>query len=299
MVMTSPSPRRMPEAPRHYIGRFAPSPTGPLHLGSLVSAVASYLDARAHNGRWLLRIEDLDPPREQAGAADAIIHSLHAHRLIWDGDILWQSQRHAHYRAALDDLLAQGDAFHCSCSRAQLRDFGGIHAGACVAELIPGDTAIRLRVGEQVMHFNDRLLGPQQQDLRRDGDFVLRRRDGYFAYQLAVVVDDADQGITDIVRGSDLLESTGRQRYLQQRLGLPGQRYLHIPVLTDDSGSKLSKQSFAPAIDDRQPERNLRLALNYLKQPVPPEGLSLDDLLGWASRAWNIDHLPRSLSIPA
>lgn len=292
----------MSEILRHrhdtYIGRFAPSPTGPLHLGSLVSAVASYLDARAQQGQWLLRIEDLDPPREQPGAADAIIRSLKAHHLYWDGDIIWQSQRHHLYQQALDTLLAQGDAFRCSCSRAQLRAIGGIHSGHCVTPLKPDDAAIRLRVNDHVEQFDDRLLGSQRQDLATDGDFVLRRRDGLYAYQLAVVVDDADQHITDIVRGSDLLDSTGRQRYLQQCLGMPSQRYLHIPVLNGADGCKLSKQSFAPAIDNLQPQRNLRLALSYLNQPAPPESLDLDALLAWSSRHWQVERLPHSLSIP-
>ena len=292
----------MSEILRHrhdtYIGRFAPSPTGPLHLGSLVSAVASYLDARAQNGQWLLRIEDLDPPREQPGAADAIIRSLKAHHLYWDGDIVWQSQRHHLYQQALDTLLTQGDAFRCSCSRAQLRAIGGTHSGHCVTKLVPGDAAIRLRVNDHVEQFDDRLLGSQRQDLATDGDFVLRRRDGLYAYQLAVVIDDADQHITDIVRGSDLLDSTGRQRYLQQCLGMPSQRYLHIPVLTGADGCKLSKQSFAPAIDNLQPEANLRQALRYLRQPAPPAGLPLDALLAWSSRHWQLESVPRTLSMP-
>lgn len=292
----------MSKAQRHqnstYIGRFAPSPTGPLHLGSLVSAVASYLDARSQQGQWLLRIEDLDPPREQPGAAEAIIRSLKAHYLHWDGEIVWQSQRHHLYQQALDTLLAQGDAFRCSCSRAQLRANGGIHSGQCVTELVPDDAAIRLRVNHHVELFDDRLLGPQQQGLAEEGDFVLRRRDGLYAYQLAVVIDDADQHITDIVRGSDLLDSTGRQRFLQQCLGLPEQRYLHIPVLTGADGCKLSKQSFAPAIDNLQPEANLRQALRYLRQPAPPADLPVDALLAWSSRHWQLESLPRTLSMP-
>lgn len=277
----------------NYIGRFAPSPTGPLHLGSLCTALGSYLDARANNGRWLLRIENIDPPREQPGAAEAIIRSLQAHQLNWDGDILWQSERSEAYGEALTQLLAQHSAFYCSCSRAQLRESGGVHRGACVAPLNPDDAAIRLQVPDADMTFHDRLLGSITQNPGNEGDVVLRRRDRLFAYQLAVVVDDSWQGITDIVRGHDLISSSGWQLLLQQALGYPRPRYLHLPLLVDEHGDKLSKRSYAPPLDDLQPEYNIRRVLNYLRQPPPPPGLALSDLLSWSVSHYLPERIPR------
>ncbi len=284
----------MPTTPAPYVGRFAPSPTGPLHLGSLCSALASYLDARAHDGRWLLRIENLDPPREQPGADRAIIQSLRAHRLLWDGDIVWQSQRLDAYQQALTQLLEHGQAFYCSCSRAQLANRGGLHRGGCVAALQKHDAAVRLQVGEQRYLIRDRLLGEQIQTPASGGDVVLRRRDGLFAYQLAVVVDDAASGVSDIVRGSDLLDSTAWQLLLQESLGYPQPRYLHLPLLTDSRGDKLSKRSHAPALDDSRAESNIRTALNYLGQTEPPPMRDLDALLRWATAHWRVSAIPNA-----
>lgn len=276
-----------------YVGRFAPSPTGPLHLGSLCSALASYLDARAHRGRWLLRIENLDPPREQPGADRAIIEALQAHQLIWDGEIIWQSERLGAYQEALDTLLDGGHAFLCSCSRAQLAQHRGIHLGPCVAPLTPNDAAARLRVGTQRYCIDDRLLGPQYQSVERGGDVVLKRRDGLFAYQLAVVVDDAASGISDIVRGSDLFDSTAWQLLLGERLGYPRPRYLHLPLLADNSGDKLSKRSYAPAIDNTRAADNIRQVLNYLGQAKPPPSCNLTELLAWATKHWQPQAIPQ------
>lgn len=285
----------MPATPQaSYIGRFAPSPTGPLHLGSLCTALASYLDAHAHGGQWLLRIENLDPPREQPGADHLIIQSLRAHGLHWHGNILWQSERHAAYAAALQQLLEQGDAFYCSCSRAQLAEHGGIHRGECVAALKAGDAAVRLRARPGDYHIPDRHLGTQHCSPATGGDVVLRRRDGLFAYQLAVVVDDAFSGITDIVRGSDLLDSTAWQWQLQSCLGYEHPRYLHLPLLVDSGGDKLSKRSYAPPLDNRRAEQNLRQALRYLGQPAPPPDLDVDSLLRWSTAHWRLDDLPHT-----
>ncbi len=281
-----------------YVGRFAPSPTGTLHLGSLIAAVASYLDAKAVGGRWLLRIEDLDPPREVAGSAEAIIASLLAHGLHWDGEILWQSERTARYEAALAQLAGRGQVFHCNCSRARLAELGGRYDGHC-RRRPPGAMdacAIRLIADDVTIAFEDALQGPQRQRMNRDvGDFVIRRRDGIFAYQLAVVVDDADQGITHIVRGADLLQSTARQIYLQGLLQLPSPQYAHIPLLANKLGQKLSKQNLAPPLDDRHPGGNLRAALAFLGQPAPPSDITQPgELLSWATQCWQLTAVPRS-----
>lgn len=247
-----------------YIGRFAPSPTGPLHFGSLVAALASYLDARCHEGgRWLVRIEDVDEPRTVPGAADSILRCLEAYGMEWDGPVVYQSRRKDLYRAALAALGSH--AFPCGCSRVP-----GIYPGTCRNGLPPGKAARawRLRVDDAVISFVDRVRGPQTDVLAETtGDFVLLRADGYFAYQLAVVVDDADQGVTDVVRGEDLLDSTGRQILLQRLLGYPTPRYAHIPVVRDASGEKLSKQTLAPPVDERGDEATLREALAFLRVP--------------------------------
>jgi glutamyl-Q tRNA(Asp) synthetase len=269
-------------------GRFAPSPSGPLHFGSLVAALASWLDARAATSRWLLRIEDLDQPRVQPGAADEILRSLDRLGLYWDGEVTFQSRRVALYEQALARLR---DTYLCGCSRREIADSAvslaadgaQVYPGTCRAGMPAGKTAraLRVRVAGTVS-FDDRVQGSVKQDLEREvGDFVLRRADGQFAYQLAVVVDDADQGVTDVVRGADLLESTPRQIYLQRRLGFPTPRYLHVPVAIDASGDKLSKHTGARPID----RRDLRRALRFLGQP-PSETLQE------AVSAWNPALIP-------
>ncbi|MFZ6708114.1 tRNA glutamyl-Q(34) synthetase GluQRS [Undibacterium sp. TC9W] len=241
-----------------YIGRFAPSPTGPLHMGSLVAAMASYLDAKAHDGLWLLRMEDLDFDRNVKGADQHIINSLQRSGMVWDGDITWQSQRQPLYEAALQKL--GNNLYPCACSRKEIADSrlrlgdaaSQIYPGTCRHGLAAGKTARawRLRVPDQLYRFEDRLAGTQQQNLATEvGDFVLKRADGFWAYQLAVVVDDAAQGITHVVRGADLIDSTARQIYLQELLGLPTPHYLHVPVVTNADGEKLSKQTGALAFD--------------------------------------------------
>ena len=250
-----------------YIGRFAPSPTGPLHIGSLVAAMASYLDAKAHQGQWLVRIEDVDGDRNVDGADQHILASLLRCGMQWDGEVSWQSRRSDLYEAAVRQL---GDhVYPCGCSRREIADSQTrltgrqaqalIYPGTCRHGLAPGKSAraLRLKVPQEphcVMRFTDRWAGPYSQDLTDEvGDFVIRRADGYWAYQLAVVVDDGAQGITDIVRGADLLDSTPRQLYLQQLLGLPQPSYLHVPVVVNDVGDKLSKQTGAQAFDNGSP----------------------------------------------
>jgi glutamyl-Q tRNA(Asp) synthetase len=273
-----------------YVGRFAPSPTGPLHFGSLVAALASWLDARAARGRWLVRIEDLDAPRTQPGAADSILRTLEALGLNWDGPVLHQSNRAPVYQRALARLEKQ--TYWCGCTRREIADSSlglaadgaQIYPGTCRSGLAAGKSprALRLRTTPEVISFVDRVQGPQQQNLERDiGDFVLLRADGQFAYQLAVVVDDAEQGVTDVVRGADLLDSTPRQIFLQRLLGYPTPRFLHVPAAVDAAGEKLSKQTGASAVG----KEALRRALAFLGQPETGD-------LAEAVRNWNPARVP-------
>ena len=297
--------RAMPDT--RYTGRFAPSPTGPLHFGSLVAALGSYLDARAQDGRWLVRMEDLDPPREMPDAADDILRTLEDFALHYDGEVMYQSQRHAAYQAALENLIAQGFAYPCACTRREIREAGlpgGIYPGTCRNGLPDGRAArsIRARLDDSIVRFTDRLQGPVEEHLAtRAGDFILRRADGLYAYQLAVVVDDAAQGITDIVRGADLLDSTCRQIWLQHRLGLPTPAYLHLPVAVKADGAKLSKQTFAAPLDRKQPTTALARALRFLGHPVPDEleQVSPAEFLEWAKEVWRTDLLPGAAAIQA
>lgn len=280
----------------HPRGRFAPSPTGPLHLGSLVSALGSWLFARRAGGDWLLRIEDLDPPREIAGAADGQIRVLAALGLVPDQAIVWQSTRHAAYEQALSRLLDAGLAFECRCSRSDVAAAGGVHracASGTAAQARPA--AVRLRVPEVQLGFTDRNYGDVVQDIGRDvGDFVLRRADGHWAYQFAVVVDDAWQGITDVVRGADLLHSTPRQRFLQQQLGLPTPGYLHLPLVLGTDGEKLGKSNGAVAVDAGEPLAALRAAWAALGQQrdALPAGGSPEAALATALQNFEPAHIP-------
>ncbi|MDR1888802.1 MAG: tRNA glutamyl-Q(34) synthetase GluQRS, partial [Zoogloeaceae bacterium] len=261
-------------------GRFAPSPTGELHFGSLVAALASCLDTRAKGGEWLLRMEDVDAPRNVPGAAESILASLEAHGFAWDGPVLWQSTRMEAYKAALERLLAANLAYGCVCSRKDIaansrtlaQDGGLLYPGTCRNGLPPGQNprAWRLKVAPGPCVFRDSIQGEQFQDLARDvGDFVLLRADGQFAYQLAVVVDDAEQGVTRIVRGADLLDSTPRQIWLQHCLGYATPRYAHVPVAVNAAGEKLSKQTLAPPLDADKAAENLVAALDFLGQHPP------------------------------
>lgn len=291
----------MPGNSKTYRGRFAPSPTGPLHLGSLIAALASYLHARCHHGAWLVRMEDLDPPREEPGAAKAILQSLRDHGLQWDGEVLFQSSRSHAYDQALEQLAESGDLFRCDCTRALLGP-GGSCAGRCAPRQpeVRKPWALRLSVkpGTQIS-FEDQVQGHQLEMLAQDlPDFTLLRKDGLYAYQLAVVVDDAYQGVTDVVRGSDLLDSSGRQIYLQQQLGLEQPGYCHIPVMTNTDGQKLSKQNHAPALLASEAALNLRRALAFLRQPEPPAELNnCQQLIAFATRHWCVDSLPQAMAI--
>ncbi|MEO6927314.1 MAG: tRNA glutamyl-Q(34) synthetase GluQRS [Rhodanobacter sp.] len=268
-----------------YRGRFAPSPTGQLHFGSLVAAVGSWLCARHAGGQWLLRMEDLDPPREVAGAATDILTSLPAFGLVADEHPLFQSQRTPAYDAAFEQLRAADLVFPCICSRSQLAANGGMHRdGLCVAvDRSHRSPAWRLRMPDVEMDFDDALLGPQRENLRENvGDFVIRRADGLYSYQLACVVDDAFQGITEVVRGQDLLDSTARQIWLQACLGLPTPSYRHLPLVLDGEGNKLSKSARAWPVDPTDPTPALRRALSFLGRPLPDMHTDADRLLAHA-----------------
>jgi len=268
-----------------YRGRFAPSPTGPLHFGSLVAAVGSWLCARHAGGQWLLRMEDIDPPRELAGSATSILAALPAFGLVADAPTLFQSQRIPAYDMAFEQLRAADLVFPCWCSRSDLATGGDMHRdGQCVAAADPDrPPAWRLRVPDIAVDFDDALQGPQRQNLRESaGDFVIRRVEGFYSYQLACVVDDAFQGITEVVRGSDLLDSTARQIWLQRCLGLPTPSYLHLPLVLDASGAKLSKSGRAHPVDPSDPLPALRRALAFLRLPLPTAATDVHDLLALA-----------------
>jgi len=334
--MSAPSlqltPTRLPETSgtqsRHgnhsdYIGRFAPSPTGPLHFGSLVSALASYLDAKANRGQWLVRMEDLDPPREQPGAANIILQTLEDHGLQWDGEVIYQSQRSHAYQSCLDALLQAGFVYPCTCSRQDLTAMGGIYNGHCrnqpsaaatrTDEHLSSSLRLKLydlpdRATSELIQFDDIFQGPQTQNLRTQaGDQILKRRDGFFAYQLAVVVDDIAQGITHIIRGSDLLEVTGRQLFFFDLLGAPLPQFGHAPLAIQANGQKLSKQNHARAIDSKFASRNLWNGLAFLGQEPPAElaGASTTEVLNWGINHWTrsavrgLSHLYQEESAPS
>jgi len=272
-----------------------------LHFGSLIAALASYLDARAVGGRWLLRMEDLDPPREMPGAQAAILQTLEAYGFQWDGQMVRQSERLDVYNEVIDQLRQDGHAYACTCSRKQLEAFAGLYPGFCRdVSRDTTDTAIRLRVADHRYCFNDRVQGEYSQDVGREvGDFVIRRRDGLIAYQLAVVLDDAWQGITDIVRGADLLDSTPRQLFLQELLGLPRPRYLHVPLIIQPDGHKLGKRYRSPPLQPAEATPLLLRALRALGQPTPSDLSDAlpDELLTWATAHWNAERIPRSRTL--
>jgi glutamyl-Q tRNA(Asp) synthetase len=295
-----------------YRGRFAPSPTGALHFGSLIAATASYLDARAHGGEWLLRMEDVDAERNVPGAADDILRTLEAFGFAWDGPVLWQGARDAAYAAVLDTLRTAGMAYPCACSRKEIAaratrpaiDGGLVYPGSCRAGLPTGAAARawRLRVDNEPVAFADRVQGRIVQQLEDEvGDFVLRRADGLFAYQLAVVVDDHFQGITDVVRGADLLASTPRQIYLQHCLGYAVPRYAHLPVATNAAGEKWSKQTLAPALATGRAAAELVRALAFIGQAVPAElgRATVAEVWDWAFAHWSFAAIPRVPAISA
>lgn len=279
---------------RPYVGRFAPSPTGRLHLGSMVSAVASYLDARAHNGSWLVRIEDLDPPREVKGASDDILRTLEGFGLEWDGEVVYQSKRHGLYQNALEQLLQHELAFGCICTRKRLAEAGGleVYPGWC-RDGLPLDAPprlyrFRMPSGENLT-WNDRIQGPQSVPREGVGDVVILRADGHWAYHLAVVVDDAEHGVTDVVRGADLLSSTAAHVALKQALKCPSIRYAHVPVVTNDQGQKLSKQTLATPVEVAQAPSILQHTFRHLGLP-PAETDCPKKMLEEARAHWKKMH---------
>lgn len=288
-----------------YIGRFAPSPSGPLHFGSLVTALASYLDAKANKGLWLVRMEDLDPPREQAGAADLILKSLEDHQLYWDGPVLYQSQRDQAYEDCLQYLLKKDWVYACDCSRQNLQATEGIYSGRCRnrQDQVKSPYALRLKlydlpgyISEETLVFDDLIQGSQSQNLRHDaGDIILKRRDGFYAYQLAVVLDDIEQQISHIIRGRDLLDLTARQIFFFQLLQKPVPEFGHLPLALMPNGQKLSKQNQAPALVTSAAVENLWRALVFLGQNplVELKQSSVSELLAWAVQHWDLDKVPR------
>jgi glutamyl-Q tRNA(Asp) synthetase len=291
-----------------YIGRFAPTPSGPLHFGSLIAAVGSYLDAHAHHGLWNLRIDDVDKPREVPGASDEILRSLESFGFEWDGPVFYQSHRHDAYEAALEQLRLQAQLYACACSRKEISEqaehgrYGPIYPGTCRNGLQPGQIprALRCVTSSEPVCLEDRLQGRYCQYLQREiGDFVVRRADNIIAYQLATVIDDHDQGITDIVRGVDLLNSTPRQIHLQQLLGFPTPRYMHLPIAVNHHHEKLSKQTHARAIDPRHCVEQLNQVMCFLNHPPPLQlaGCSLSEFWDWAKAHWDESRLPRQQQI--
>jgi glutamyl-Q tRNA(Asp) synthetase len=304
--------RAMPQAAASlYRGRFAPSPTGPLHLGSLVAAAGSYLEARSRGGEWLVRMEDLDPPRVVPGAAGDILRALDALGFAWDGTVEYQSRRDGAYRAALERLRETGLLYPCACSRREVADSavagieGLVYPGTCRGGPRPGrePRALRINTAGQAVEFEDALQGLVRQGLEAEiGDFIVHRADGVFAYQLAVVVDDAWQGITHVVRGADLLASTPRQIFLQRLLGFPTPAYLHLPVAVNAGGEKLSKQTGAAAVRAADPVPALIAALAFLGHPPPPALArgGVRDVWDWALENWRLEAVPpvRALAAP-
>jgi glutamyl-Q tRNA(Asp) synthetase len=284
----------------HYVGRFAPSPTGPLHFGSLVAALASWLDAKRAGGRWLLRMEDLDRPRVMPGAGDQILRQLEQIGLAWDGPVVYQSARLDFYEDSIRKINAH--TYPCACTRKELEDSAlaidgsRIYPGTCRSGIAAGKSAraLRVRTDQAAIRFTDRVQGGIAQSVEAEvGDFVLKRADGLHAYQLAVVVDDAAQGVTDVVRGADLLDSTARQIFLQHLLGAGTPRYLHVPVATNAAGEKLSKQTAAAAVGPG----DVPAALRFLGLPVAPE-LAPAEMLSWAAANWDPARIPRVRAVP-
>ncbi|MEN4768699.1 tRNA glutamyl-Q(34) synthetase GluQRS [Duffyella gerundensis] len=278
-------------------GRFAPSPSGELHFGSLIAALGSYLDARAQHGRWLVRIEDIDPPREVPGAASAILQQLDHYGLHWDGEVLWQSQRHEAYREALRWLQQHRQSYFCRCSRSRIQQTGGYYDGHCRdAGYGPENAALRLRQHHPVYQFHDLLRGDVVADAAlAQEDFIIHRRDGLFAYNLAVVVDDHFQGVTEVVRGADLIEPTVRQIALYEQFSWPAPAWLHLPLALNPDGNKLSKQNHAPPLPTGDPRPTLVNALRFLGQTVSTGwlDLSLSQLLEQAIAVWDRRSIPR------
>ncbi|MFL0810985.1 MAG: tRNA glutamyl-Q(34) synthetase GluQRS [Agarilytica sp.] len=298
-ILSTPKPHEA----KPYVGRFAPSPTGPLHMGSLVCALASYLDAKAHHGKWLLRIEDIDKPREQAGASEAIIHALLTHGLHWDDSLTYQSHNSQRYDKVLTFLQDMQMSYRCSCTRKRLTKFNPGYDGYCKNRNISEETPHALRLDLhtaskrleicETINVIDRIQAPLNENLSERGDFMIRRKDGLYSYHLAVVVDDIDQCITDVVRGNDLHDCTPHQIFLTQTLGESAVRYAHIPVICFNDGKKLSKQHHAPAIEPENAAENLYEALRLLQLAPPTElgSASIETILSWGIEHWQTQQL--------
>ncbi|OAI01958.1 glutamyl-Q tRNA(Asp) ligase [Methylomonas methanica] len=287
-----------------YIGRFAPSPTGPLHLGSLYTALASYLDARQHKGLWLLRIDDLDTPRNMPGASDDILNCLQSFGLHWDGEVDYQSQHLDQYEQTLVELQNRHALYPCTCSRSLLANSPLIYPGYCRAKAQSTDKphALRVKTADILIHFIDALQGDITQNLASEhGDFIVKRKDGIIAYQLACVVDDQRQKVNRVVRGYDLLDSTPKQQYLQHLLGYSSPLYMHIPLIVDREGNKLSKQTRAEAVSPNQAGPTLFLLLTLLKQNPPPDLrlAAIDSILEWAIEHWQTERLTNTQAVSA
>lgn len=278
----------------NYIGRFAPSPSGPLHFGSLIAALGSYFQAKANHGQWQVRIEDIDPPREMPGASQAILQALECYGLEWDGDVIYQSQRHQYYQAQIDQWLNSNQAYYCQCSRKAIQHNGGIYSGTC-RDQRKTTGAVRIKMAYPTLNFHDRRHGEIAiPTTLANEDFIIKRRDGLFAYNLAVVLDDIAQGVTEVVRGADLIEPTGRQMSLYKMLGVPPVQYLHLPLAMEQEGRKLSKQNHAAAIDISNPRPTLIQAMIFLGFQLPQaiRAESIATIIDWGCKNWRISQLP-------
>ena len=288
----------------NYIGRFAPSPSGSLHFGSLIAALGSFLQAKSQQGTWLVRIEDIDPPREVVGASDDILETLKAYGLQWDNEVIYQSQQSAHYEHVLAQLNEQHLSYACSCTRKMIKQQGGIYLANCRDKKLPNtNNALRIdvsKLAQPITHFHDQLQGDIKLDSQQaDEDFIIKRKDGLYAYNLAVVIDDINQGITEIVRGADLLSTTGKQISIYQLLGEQVPTYIHLPLASTQPGMKLSKQNHALAIDKKNPIPTLLAALDFLGHSVPGsvDKSSCKSILNWAIKNWNLENVPKQTEI--
>ncbi|OBT17284.1 tRNA glutamyl-Q synthetase [Vibrio sp. UCD-FRSSP16_10] len=284
-----------------YVGRFAPSPSGPLHFGSLVAALGSYFQAKSQQGTWLVRMEDLDPPREMPGAAKLILETLEAYHLYWDNNVVYQSQRHPLYQQQIDQWLLDKQAYYCQCTRKQIKAAGSYYLGHCREQDLDGqDCSIRIKIDAPVTEFIDLKQGaiaiPKQ---IAQEDFIIKRRDGLFAYNLAVVIDDIDQGITEVVRGADLIEPTGRQISLYQLLGAKPVSYLHLPLAVTANGAKLSKQNHAQGICLEKPIPTLIQAMHFLGFDLPEHinTANIDEIIAWGVKHWHLKQLPKETQV--
>ncbi|MGF1696682.1 tRNA glutamyl-Q(34) synthetase GluQRS [Vibrio lamellibrachiae] len=288
----------------NYVGRFAPSPSGPLHFGSLVAALGSYFQAKSQHGKWLVRIEDLDPPREMPGASDLILATLEAYHLHWDGEVVYQSQRHQLYQDQIEQWLLSKEAYYCQCTRKQIKQSGGFYLGTCRGATISSNEpcSVRFKVPQAIAHFIDQKHGriaiPQA---LADEDFIIKRRDGLYAYNLAVVLDDIDQEVTEVVRGADLIEPTGRQINLYHAMKKPEVSYVHLPLALDDNGNKLSKQNHAPALNNEEPIKTLLAAMTFLGFDIDTHiaCAKLDEIITWGCQNWSLQQLPNTLASTA